>query len=194
MEAERLDPLDGGQELEGFREYLSLVARLQVRPELRCKVDLSGVVQQTLFEAHQSREQLRASGCSQLAAWLRRILSNNLRDEIRKVFTATRDVNREQSIEAAMENSSARLEAFLAADQSSPSQGAMRHEQLLRLADALAQLPEGQRQAIELHHLQGIPVGEIAAQMGRTPEAIGALLVRGLKKLRGVLQVEESDK
>ena len=105
--------------------------------------------------------------------------------------TAGRDVAREQPLEAALERSSARLEAWLAADQSSPSQRAIRHEQLLRLAEALAQLPADQRTAVELHHLRGCPVAEVARQMGRSDGAVGALLVRGLKKLRELLRETE---
>jgi RNA polymerase sigma-70 factor (ECF subfamily) len=62
-----------------------------------------------------------------------------------------------------------------------------RQEQLLRLAGALARLPEDQRQAVELHHLKGRPVAEVAEQLGRSPSAVGSLLYRGLKKLRELL-------
>src|SRR5262249_47685812 len=103
--------------LERFREFLSLLARLQLDPRLQGKVDLSGVVQQTLLEAHLAFEQLRGWDESQRAAWLRKALAHNLTDEVRKLRTAGRDVAREQPLEAALERSSARLEAWLAADQ-----------------------------------------------------------------------------
>jgi RNA polymerase sigma-70 factor (ECF subfamily) len=180
------------RELERFREFLSLLARLQLDPRLRGKLDLSGVVQQTLLEAHQAFGQLRAWDESRRAAWLRKALAHNLTDEVRKLRTAGRDVAREQPLEVALERSSARLEAWLAADQSTPSQRAVRQEQLLRLAEALAQLPIDQRTAVELHHLRGYAVAEVARQMGRGEGAVGALLVRGLKKLRERLRETES--
>jgi RNA polymerase sigma-70 factor (ECF subfamily) len=37
---------------------------------------------------------------------------------------------------------------------------------------------------VELHHLKGLPVAEVAAQVGRTRPAVVGLLFRGLKKLR----------
>jgi RNA polymerase sigma-70 factor (ECF subfamily) len=181
---------DPGALLEGFRDYLTLLARLQLAPQLRGKVDLSGVVQQSLLEAHQAMDQLRRMTTEQQAAWLRKALACNLTDEVRKLGTAMRDVTRERSLEQAVEESSVRLEAWLAADQSSPSMRVVRNEQLLRLAAALARLPEDQRLAVEMHHLRGQPVAEVARELGRTEGAAGALLVRGLKKLRQLLQEE----
>jgi RNA polymerase sigma-70 factor (ECF subfamily) len=181
-----------GLELERFRDFLSLLARLQVAPRLHGKVDLSGVVQLTLLELHRTFDQFQAWDEVQKAAWLRKILAHNLTDEVRKLRTARRDVARERPLEAHMERSSARLEAWLAADQTSPSQRAVRHEQLLRLAESLARLPEDQRTAVELHHLRCYAVAEVARQMGRSDGAVGALLVRGLKKLRVLLRDTES--
>src|SRR5438105_3470188 len=169
---------DQSRELERFRAYLSFLARLQLDPRLQGKVDLSGVVQQTLLEAHQAVGQFQHWGEAQKRAWLRQALAHNLTDEARKLRTAGRDVFREQRLEAALEASSVRVEAWLAADQSNPSQQAMRHEQVLLLAAALAQLPPDQRQAVELHHLRGYPVAEISRQLGRSDGAVGALLVR----------------
>lgn len=179
------------QDLERFREYLALLGRLQLDPRLQGKVDLSGVVQQTLLEAHQAWDQLQHLSAAKQAAWLRRALANNLTDEVRKLSTAARDVAHEMSLEAALEASSARLEACLASDRSSPPDQAMRNEQLLRLAEALAQLPETQRQAIELHHLRGWPLAEVAGDLRRSKEAVAQLIFRGLKRLRKLLQDEE---
>jgi RNA polymerase sigma-70 factor (ECF subfamily) len=178
---------DPETDLERFRDYLALLARWQVAPHLRARVDLSGVVQQTLLEGHQARDRLRDQPATAQAAWLRQALANNLRDELRKLATAARDVGRERSLEAALDQSSARLEAWLAADQSSPSGRAERHEQLLSLAAALAALPDDQRRAVELHHLEGRPLAEVAEALGRSKGAVAQLLFRGLKKLRGLM-------
>ncbi len=175
------------QDLERFREYLCLLARLQLGTRLQGKVDLSGVVQQTLLEAHQAAARLQGQGDGQVAAWLRQVLANNLRDEVRRFRAGVRDAARERSLEADLEDSSARLEAWLAAEQSSPSERVIRQEQLRALADALASLPADQRQAVERHHLNGWPLADVAREMGRSKGAVAALLFRELKKLRALL-------
>jgi RNA polymerase sigma-70 factor (ECF subfamily) len=184
------DAAEQAGNLERFREYLALLARLQLDSRLQGKVDLSGLVQQTLLEALRASDRMSQQGEDHLARWLRRILANNLRDEIRKLYTQARNVEREQSLEAALEASSCRIDAWLVAEQSSPSHQAMRNEELLRLAAALAKLPDDQRRAVELHHLKGLALLDIAAQMRRSKGAVAALLFRGLNKLRELLSEE----
>jgi RNA polymerase sigma-70 factor (ECF subfamily) len=177
--------------LERWRNYLDMLARVQIDPRLRGKVDLSGVLQQTLLEAHQQKARFAAEHPAQEAAWLRKILAHNLTDELRKLGAGKRDAARERSLEAALEESSARLGAWLAADQSSPSEQVQRNEQGLRLATALAQLPEAQREALVLQHWHGWSLLQIAEHLDRTRAAVAGLIKRGLQQLRTYLQQPE---
>jgi RNA polymerase sigma-70 factor (ECF subfamily) len=176
--------------LERYRDYLRLLARLQLGTRLRRHLDPSDVVQQTLLEAHQQIARLRGRDEAAVAAWLRQALAHNLADAARALHRDKRDVSRERSLQASVEESSARLDAFLVADQSSPSERAQRREQGVRLARALAALPEPQREAVVLRHLEGWPLDDIAAHLGRTHGAVVGLLQRGLKGLRRLLDEE----
>ena len=177
-------------DLEKFRSYLDLLVRHRVNGRLQGKLDASGVVQQTLLEAHQGFSDFRGSSEGELAAWLRRILIRNLTDEARKLDAGKRDLHRERSLEQAVEQSSANLVAWLAQVQSSPSQQAVKHEQLADLISALAHLPEDQRTAVELHHLEGCSLADVAEHMQRSKQAVAGLLFRALKRLRELLSVE----
>jgi RNA polymerase sigma-70 factor (ECF subfamily) len=174
-------------EPESFRDFLGVMARMQLEPRWRGKVDLSGVVQQTLLEAYESTGLFETWTLPQKTAWLRAALLHNLTDEVRKLRTAKRDIARERSLEMTLEQSTDELESILAADQSSPSHGAIRHEQIVRLTEAISSLSRDQRQAVELHHLRGWPLGEVARLMGRTKGHVAVLLFRGLQKLRVIL-------
>jgi RNA polymerase sigma-70 factor (ECF subfamily) len=180
-------PDEWGRTLARYREYLRLLARLHLDPRLQAKLDPSDIVQEVLLKAHQALGQFHRQSEAELAGWLRKILANTLTDAVRRYATAARDVNLERSLEAQVEQSSARLEVLLADRQSSPDAQALRQERLLELAEALARLPEDQRRAVEWLHLRGWSVDAIAREMGRSPQSVGGLLRRGMKRLRELM-------
>jgi RNA polymerase sigma-70 factor (ECF subfamily) len=171
-------------DLERFRSYLVLLARLKLDRKLRGKLDASDVVQQTLMEAHQALNSFRGDDTTAQAAWLRQILARNLANAVRDLTRAKRDVRKERTLQADIDASASQLEGWLAAEQSSPSQTMERQERALRLAEALAQLPDSQRDAVVLRHLQGLSLADIAGQLECTTAAVTGLLQRGLKNLR----------
>lgn len=168
--------------LEHYREYLRLLARLQIDPRLRGRLDPSDVVQQTLLKAHERFDQFRGQTDGELRAWLRAILARNLVDAVRRFGRQKRD--RARSLENALEQSSARFEVLLASEEADPGLGALRAERLVELAEALAELPEEQRTAVELRYLHGMAVPDVAGAMGRSTVSVTGLLYRGMKSLR----------
>jgi RNA polymerase sigma-70 factor (ECF subfamily) len=178
---------DAVKPIEEFREYLVVLARLHREILVEARVDPSDIVQMTLLKAHQRRDQFRGSGREQ-AAWMRQILTNTMIDAIRKARPGAGP--HERSLEAALEQSSRRLEALFQDRRTSPGAQGDRNESLVGLARALSELPEDQRSAIDLRYLQGLPIHEIGLRMGRSTGSVGGLLQRGLRRLRELLQDE----
>ena len=184
-------PVESNHEtLDQFRSYLYLLARAHLGPRMQNKLDASDLVQQTLLDAHAKKNQFRGNTDAERAAWLRKILTCNLADALRHQHRAKRDVSRQRSLEAEIDGSFCRAESWLAASQSSPSQQATKKEELLRLADALTKLPEAQRDAVILRHLQVMSLAEVASQLDRSEPAVAGLVYRGLNKLHDLLDDE----
>ncbi|QDU26768.1 RNA polymerase sigma factor [Anatilimnocola aggregata] len=160
---------------------------MQLGARLRSKVDESDIVQQTVLEAHRSEGQFKGESETERLSWLRAILANVLAGAARQYATQARDAGRERSLEADLNLSASRLERALAADQTSPSGIAVRAEEILALAKSMSLIPEEQREVIELHHLKGMPLAEVAACVGKTRPAVAGLLFRGLRKLRELM-------
>ncbi len=85
-------------ELQRYRTYLHLLARLHLGDRLRGKLDASDVVQQTFLQAHQARAGFRGTTEPELLAWLRRILARTLAHAERDFGRDKRDLGRERSL------------------------------------------------------------------------------------------------
>jgi len=173
--------------LERYRKYLTVLASVHLNPRFRGKLDPADIVQQVLTRAISALSGLRSTESPVVTAWLRAILASELADVAKHYDRDKRDVDRERSLEGELDRSASGMGAWLAADQSSPSLRAARNEDVLRLADALAELPDHLRDAIVLKHCQGWTLQQIATRMDKTLPAVASLLRRGLEQLRSRL-------
>ena len=177
-----------GELLELYRNYLALLARLQIGRQLQGKADDSDLVQETFLKAHREFGEFRGGTEAEFVGWLRQILAFNLANLVRHYLgTHRRDVRLERSMANDLEESSRALAHGLAAPDSSPSHRVARREHAVLLADALGRLPEDYREAIILRSLQGLPMAEVAERMGRTVDSVKKLWTRALVQLRRAL-------
>jgi RNA polymerase sigma-70 factor, ECF subfamily len=188
----RLARQDPGQALgpllERYRQYLQLLARLQIGRRLQGKVDASDVIQEVFLEAHRHFDRFQGREEAELACWLRQILAARLAKLVRRYFrTQGRNVRLERELALNVDQSSQALDRGLIASQSSPSQKAARREQGLILAEALGRLPEHYREVLILRHLEELSFPEIAGRLGRSLDSVKNLWARGLAQLREVL-------
>jgi RNA polymerase sigma-70 factor (ECF subfamily) len=180
-------------DLERYRDYLHLLARMQIDPRLRRDCDASDMVQMVLLKAHQHQDGFRGSSSEEVGAWLRQILAHTLADALRDRLRARRDVRREVCLEQSLNESSLRLAACAPSRDASPSSVLSGKENALRVAAALARLPEAQREAVTLKHFEDRSMIETANLMNRSPASVASLLRRGLAKLRELLEKDSSD-
>jgi RNA polymerase sigma-70 factor, ECF subfamily len=185
-----------GTLLQQYRNYLVVLASMQIEKRLQPRVSPSDVVQETMLRAHKHFGQFRGTTEQELLAWLRQILVNNLAKFVEQhMLAARRDVRREVSMErigAALEHSTIQLAALVPAATKSPSMAVQQREEAVVLADRLAMLPEDYREVLVLRNLRGLPFDEIARQIGRSIGATRMLWLRAIEKLRSVYRKEDS--
>jgi RNA polymerase sigma-70 factor (ECF subfamily) len=169
--------------LEEFRAYLETLTFIQIDPRLRSKFGQSDVVQDTLVAAWLDLQRIQSLDAEGRKRWLRRMLMNKLLDTIDRWRTRRRDVRLEQSLEAAVEESSCQLRSWLAAEDTSPSEHLARQEAALRMLEALSKLDVRQSKAIILQQYHGWTLAQIAEYLGCTVGEVAGLHARGLKKL-----------
>jgi RNA polymerase sigma-70 factor (ECF subfamily) len=179
-----------GTLLEYYRNYLTVLARMQIGRRLQGKTDPADMVQETFLEAHRRFDQFHGVAEAELIGWLRCILGGQIAHLVRRYLgTKRRDVRLEREITDDLDRASHALGLDLLARGSSPSQQAARRESAVMLADALEQLPDDYREVLVLRHLEGLAFPDVSRRMGRTLDSVEKLWVRALDRLRGSLGV-----
>jgi RNA polymerase sigma-70 factor (ECF subfamily) len=180
-----------GTLLELYRNYLRLVARSMIGVALRIKLEPSDLVQETFLKAHREFATFAGQGEHELIAWLRKILARNLADQVKHHRRKARDLKRQESLDALLECSGMTIQNALASQTASPSEGAVRREQAVLLADAVSRLSPAHREVFILRTLEHIPFEEIAIKMNRTPGAVRMLWARALERLNKMLEGQQ---
>lgn len=166
------------EQLPGVRAFV----RAHMGPQLRARESVSDLVQSICREILTHKARFRHPSAEAFQAWLytmaRRKVQNRARDLGRQKRAADREVPIGDDL-GPLGAAYARI--------SSPSGRVLRAEEVARLEAAIDQLPEEQREVITLAHLAGLSRAEIGVQMGRSEEAVRALLHRAKARLSMLL-------
>jgi RNA polymerase sigma-70 factor, ECF subfamily len=177
-----------GRLLEARRAALHRLAKRQLDGPIAARVGASDIIQQTFLEAHRSFGQFAGQDTRELTAWLHGILDHKVAGAIRDhALLQKRSVHRDRSMDDS-HGGRASLKNELDAGISTPSQRVMRGEEEQRLMKALSVLPDDQREAVRLRHLEGLALADIARHLGRSPAATAGLIKRGMQVLRRKLR------
>lgn len=155
--------------------------RGRLGPELAGKESVSDIVQSTCRELLRGMPRFDDRGEASFQRWIRQAAEHKIQNRARHWRARRRDGAPEPL--GAGDGSSER------ADVSSPrpSQDAMLHEEEARLARAFRALPPEYRDVAYRSQVLGMTHAEIAADLGRTSEAVRKLVARALARLSGEL-------
>ncbi len=200
------DPSDTGHLLErlrgGDRQALTDLfqrhrARLRRMVELRLdarlqgRIDASDVLQDAFLDAASHLDAYLRGTDLPPFLWLRCVVSQRLAIcHRRHRGTKMRDVSQEISLhrDATPQASSAALASMLLGRLTSPSNAAIRAEQVLRVQEALNALDPIDREAIALRQFEELSRAEMAQVLGITEEAGAKRYIRALRRLKAVLE------
>ncbi len=150
---------------------------------VRRHVDPDDVLQQAYVSAFQAIKGCRFDGPGGFYKWLETIALNQLKEMQRNLRRQKRDIARRQTGSPAATTSYPDLLDRLTSPGSTPSRHLARREAAAAVISSLARLTDDQRQVIRLRFLEGRPVAEVAARLGKSETAIHGLCYRGLGRL-----------
>lgn len=156
-----------GRLLAQHRDYLHTIASEELTRTGLQTHSPSDVVQTAQLEVCRDLPSFQGETVAEFRGWLRRILLNNIAD------------NRRRKKPAAVP-----LAIDPPADDRSPSSQVAADEANLNLYALIKSLPEDEQKVIQLRYFEGMTYSEIAAVIGRTPDATRKLWVRTLARLQ----------
>jgi RNA polymerase sigma-70 factor (ECF subfamily) len=158
---------------ELFARYAPVLLRLMLR-ELRMREEANDLVQQTFLQVHRARRDFDPT--QRFKPWVFTIALNLKREYFRR---------RKRKPEAQLD-----MEVHEPAVDPRGQEQADASRELQR---GLADLPNDQREVIELHWFEGLSFAEIAQCVGASVSAVKVRAHRGYVRLRGGLEGELPD-
>jgi RNA polymerase sigma-70 factor, ECF subfamily len=159
-----------------FQRYLPLLQRWshgRLPGYARATNDTNDLVQITLMRALNRLDDFQSEGAGSFLAYLRRILLNVVRDEIRR--SGRKGINVTLG------------EAHADIQNPSPVEQLVGQEELARYEKALNGLPDRQQELLILRIEFGLTFPEIAAEVNSSPDAVRMMINRATDQLAAAL-------
>jgi RNA polymerase sigma-70 factor (ECF subfamily) len=174
------------QLLAGHRAFMRRVVELRLDRRLSARVDPSDVVQDAQLEAARRIDYFLERGPMPFHLWLRQMAQDRLIQLRRRHLEAEcRSIDLEVALP---EGSSAQLGRHLLGAGPGPAQEVMDRELARRVREALARLPEGDREILLMRNFEGLTNQEAAQALGVPPGTASTRYGRAVLRLRQALR------
>lgn len=175
-----------GKLLESHRHFLLQVAAAELDQRLRRKAGDSDLVQQTLLEAGQAIANFDGDSMDALAAWLKKILLNNIANLRRAYLTDKRNIFREV-VFSGDSSSGLKLDS-MAVSRPEAESSLESQEQRQIMTAAFAALAVEYQQVIRLRSEENLTFAEIGTLMNRSADATRKLWARGVEAFKAEIE------
>jgi RNA polymerase sigma-70 factor (ECF subfamily) len=169
--------------------HTDLIAFIERRlgAALRRKIEPDDIFQEVSAEAVRGINEA-GLGDRDPFAWMCQLSERRIIDAHRHFFGAQkRNAAREVPLSSGSDADRPGFINELVASMTTPSEAFSRKGRELQLQQALATLPEEQREALRLRYVEGLATKDIAERTGRTDGAVRVMLSRSLAKLQRML-------
>lgn len=172
------------QLLRAHADGLEAFVKARIPETLRSKFSAGDVLQETWMAAFQNGVILADLPPERRQRWLQTVAKRILISQIRH-YTATKRREVGQTFVEQPDLTTSLVDLFhsLCGPDRTPSSLAAQNEVANEVRAALDRLPELSRQVLWLHHIEGVELGIMATQLGRTPNAVRGLIFRAKQLL-----------
>jgi RNA polymerase sigma-70 factor (ECF subfamily) len=172
------------------RDRLRRMVELRMDARLQGRVDASDVLQDGFIDLAKQLDNYLNDPRLPVFLWLRLVVSDRLALVHRHhLGTQMRDAAQEVSLyrDPLPKATSAALASMLLGRLTTPSNAAIRAEQILQVQEAINSLEPLDREVVALRHFEQLSRAETAVVLGITEEAGAKRYIRALKKLKSIL-------
>ncbi|TWT45735.1 ECF RNA polymerase sigma factor SigD [Phycisphaerae bacterium RAS1] len=169
-----------------YRPRLVSFLQRRVEPEWHGRIEADDVLQEAYIDVFSKLPQFQYGRPDSFYIWVSRIVDHKFIDHVRKLRSKKRDVRRETAFAAADSKHLSFLDRCFP-DETTPSRVIRREEAAGALMACIAQLSADYREVVIRYHLNGEELEAIAADLGRTSEAVRRMASRAIEQLRGCM-------
>lgn len=174
-----------------YRHQLERMIEFRIDQRIRSRIDAHDVLQESFLEIkNRYREFIVNPGVS-FFVWIRKITYQVLIDSQRRHFRQKRGVQNEVQLANVgndMSDASQLMARELIGQLTSPSEAAIKAEELERMHAALESMNETDREILALRHFEQLSNADVAQIIGIKPAAASNRYIRAITKLGEIME------